>query len=221
MKKIFTYILLALFLAASPSIYSQRDVEKGSDTTKKEQEVLKEFKKEQEKYEKEHGKTTPKNRQDPNPKPTVKANDKIEKKKEIEEKKDALDEEKYKLKEKEVDNSQGNAYGKNKEGLSGREFGLSRAEDARNKINTVQSNFDDKQQFIVNSQKRIDISKKRLEEAKTNGELSDLEYSEGLRKISNAQNKMDSLTKTIRLSQERLKNLRLELNSIYKNNDQL
>jgi flagellar biosynthesis/type III secretory pathway protein FliH len=67
----------------------------------------------------------------------------------------------------------GNAYGKNKGELEGKEFGQARAAEAKEKVQTIYYEIQEENSRIKNSAIRIKQAEERLELAVRNGELSE------------------------------------------------
>ncbi|SDB25902.1 hypothetical protein SAMN03097699_0352 [Flavobacteriaceae bacterium MAR_2010_188] len=230
---------LAFLMAGTLSFAQERTGENEKVDDKK---VVKEAKKEQQEYEKENGKVNPKNRQDSNPEPKVKPNDELAKDKgesdDVDDQMDSDDEGMGNMKDKPNDvgkgqqkdkpykmdkenemakenSNNGNAYGKDKGNMSGREFGQARAADARNKIDSYEQNYDDRQLFIKKSQDRIQKAKNRLAEDTSSGKYSAEEITERQRKIEFAEQRMDELKQSIIDGRTRLKTQKEQLARIY------
>lgn len=74
--------------------------------------------------------------------------------------------------------NQGNAYGKNKGGLEGREFGQARAADARAKVNQYNNRLTEKRQVVILGKRKIEGARIRLAAHKKNNTLSPTEIAE-------------------------------------------
>lgn len=105
-------------------------------------------------------------------------------------------------------NGQGNAFGKNKNGLEGREFGQERARQARLQN---QKRYQTLQQTLVVTQNRIPTLRERIDNAKTllqkqRPTLSVEVYQTKNRKLEEAERKMTSLEQMVVIAREFEKN---------------
>lgn len=105
-------------------------------------------------------------------------------------------------------NGQGNAYGKNKNGLEGREFGQERARQARLQN---QRRYQRLQQTLVVTQNKIPVLRERIENAKTvlqkqRPKLSVEVYQTKSRNLEEAERKMTNLEKMLLIARTFEKN---------------
>jgi len=109
----------------------------------------------------------------------------------------------------------GNAYGKEKDGMSGREFGELRSEEAKSKVNTkiddAVTELDTEYTKVKNMKKDIDDSKIRNEEKYKSKLITKEQYEINKIKISEAEIKVNETEQKLVIERENLKNAKLEL----------
>lgn len=89
-----------------------------------------------------------------------------------------------------IKSNNGNAYGKNKEGLEGREFGQARAAEAREQIKNHEMDLKESEVRIVDSRNRLLTIVKRFEKSRAANEITEEEYALRKRRIAIAENKL-------------------------------
>lgn len=104
--------------------------------------------------------------------------------------------------EKEAGKGKGNAYGRNKGGLEGRDFGQARAEEARMKNQEKKSELDKKvedgEQKSAQARERIRVAREKLEKQKASGKVKDDEYQQKKGKIDAAEKAVNDLEEKIK-----------------------
>lgn len=99
------------------------------------------------------------------------------------------------------DKGKGNAYGRNKGGLEGRDFGQARAEEARMKHQERRSELDrkveDGEQKMVQARERIRIARENLEKEKASKRIPEDVYQQRKEKIDNAEKAVTELGEKI------------------------
>lgn len=112
------------------------------------------------------------------------------------------------MKEHEGDRNQGNAYGKNKGDLSGRDFGQARAEQARMHQQVRSAELDSHiakgEERVIQSRERIRVAREELEKEKAGRRISEKDYQLKKEKIDNAEKAVEELDEKVR-SGRRLK----------------
>ena len=96
---------------------------------------------------------------------------------------------------KETDRS-GNAYGRNKDSLQGRDFGQARAAQARlqgAKADSLKIKTDLALDKVTMAREKVQQAKSNLEKAKKAGKLSDTDYATKMNKLEAAQQAIDKL----------------------------
>lgn len=93
-------------------------------------------------------------------------------------------------------NGRGNAYGKDKEGMQGREFGQNRAQQARNReqLNTTVDEHDIK---LKESRDKIKDANERLESERTAGKVTAEEYQARKERIAKAEQGVKELERKV------------------------
>jgi len=103
--------------------------------------------------------------------------------------------------EKEANKGKGNAYGKNKGGLEGRDFGQARAEAARMQQQEKKAELDrtvtDNEGKITQAKEKIKVAREDLEKQKASGKVKEKEYQERKGKIDNAERAVNDLEQKI------------------------
>jgi hypothetical protein len=106
------------------------------------------------------------------------------------------------VKDQEDNQGQGNAYGRNKGGLQGRDFGQARAEQARMQRQAREAELDthilDGEERVARSRERIRVAREELEKEKTGRRISESDYQLKKEKIDNAEKAVDELDQKIR-----------------------
>ncbi|MDD3860625.1 MAG: hypothetical protein PHW83_10530 [Bacteroidales bacterium] len=109
----------------------------------------------------------------------------------------------------------GNAYGKNKDGLTGQEFGKLRSEEAKmqvnNKIDEAVSELDKELEKLNNKKTEIDAAKIRNEEKYKNRAITKEQYDINKTKIAEAENIVSQNKERIQIEKESLKKAKLEI----------
>lgn len=104
--------------------------------------------------------------------------------------------------EKKEGKGKGNAYGRNKGGLEGRDFGQARAEEARMKNQEKKSELDrrveDGEQRSVQARERIRVAREDLEKEKNSKRIPDDVYQQKKEKIDNAEKAVIDLEEKIK-----------------------
>jgi len=129
--------------------------------------------------------------------------------KEEEKAREAMNQEKEKVRDaadtkegKEAVKGRGNAFGKNKGGLEGRDFGQARAEEARMKNQEKKSELDrkveDGEQRTVQARERIRVAREELEKEKGAKKINDETYQQKKEKIDNAEKAVIDLEEKIK-----------------------
>jgi len=129
--------------------------------------------------------------------------------KEEEKAREAMKQEKEKVRDaadvkegKDTGKGRGNAYGRNKGGLEGRDFGQVRAEEARMKNQEKKSELDkrveDGEQKTVQARERIRVAREDLEKEKTSKKINDETYQQKKEKIDNAEKAVTDLEEKIK-----------------------
>ncbi len=103
---------------------------------------------------------------------------------------------------KEGGKGRGNAYGKNKGGLEGRDFGQARAEEARMKHQERKSELDRKVEEgelrSVQARERIRVAREELEKEKASRRINEEAYQQKKEKIDNAEKAVTDLEEKIK-----------------------
>ncbi|MRR19819.1 hypothetical protein EG827_06460 [bacterium] len=106
------------------------------------------------------------------------------------------------MQEKEGDKGQGHAYGRNKGGLTGREFGQARAEEARMQQQLKEAELDDQlakgEEKVAQSRERIRVAREELEKEKTGRRISDKDYQMKKEKIDKAEEAVNEYEQQVR-----------------------
>ncbi len=118
----------------------------------------------------------------------------------------------------EVKKNKGNAYGKNKEDLTGREFGLTRAEDAKNKLKTKQAELTRNKAIVSSGRSKIIASRKRIAEEKEKGEITEAQYLEKTEKIAKIEEWLNKFEATINAGEKKYNDQKVKLSKIYSDN---
>lgn len=96
----------------------------------------------------------------------------------------------------------GNAYGKNKDELQGKDFGQNRAEQAKMKRQSKAKELDDSavngDSKVIEGREKIKIAKEKLEKEKTSKKISDADYQKRKEKIDNAEKAVNILEEKVR-----------------------
>ena len=111
-----------------------------------------------------------------------------------------------------TNNGQGNAYGRNKGDLTGREFGRQRSEEAKKKGEEIQ-NDDEAQEIIEEVQEenitiinevesKLEVAREKLEEMRTAGSISVEEYDIKVKRLDDLKSREINLKKRVTLSSE-------------------
>lgn len=109
----------------------------------------------------------------------------------------------------------GNAYGKYKGDMSGREFGQARAAEAKNMVNNEMEVIREKELLVDRSRRRIETARSRADEAHKNNEITDEELEERNEKIRKAEEKLNELDDTIKKGKENMVRQKRRLSEIY------
>lgn len=106
------------------------------------------------------------------------------------------------MKENEGDMGQGNAYGKNKGDLSGRDFGQARAEQARMHQDAREAELDSHiargEERVIQSRERIRVAREELEKEKAGRKISEKDYQLKKEKIDNTEKAVGELDDKVR-----------------------
>jgi len=106
------------------------------------------------------------------------------------------------VKDKEDNQGQGNAYGRNKGGLQGRDFGQARAEQARMQQQAREAELDthlaNGEERVARSRERIRVAREELEKEKAGRRISERDYQLKKEKIDNAEKAVDELDQKVR-----------------------
>lgn len=109
----------------------------------------------------------------------------------------------------------GNAYGKDKEGMTGKEFGQLRSEESKTKVNTkldeAVSELDGEFEKLNKMKKDINDSKARNEEKYKNKQITKEQYDANKVKISEAESIVNQTEDKLLMEKESLKNAKLEI----------
>ena len=149
-----------------------------------------------------------------------KANDK-KVKKDITDKIDELEGEsdriKQKIKKKEKTNK-GNAYGRNKDDMSGKEFGKLRALDAKAKIGRTKDYLNENEEILRRGRKKVEKAKEKVlkESAEKGTNKEDIKQKE--EKIKKAEDKLNELEKVITRGKEKVLKKAKEIENVEKSN---
>lgn len=99
--------------------------------------------------------------------------------------------------------NKGNAYGKDKGEMSGREFGQNRAAEARSKNQAKKAetkrSVETGDSKVIEARDRIKKSKEKLEKDKKSRKVNDKQYEERKRKIEAAEKQTDELERKIKV----------------------
>jgi len=109
----------------------------------------------------------------------------------------------------------GNAYGKNKDGLKGREFGQARAAEAREQIKTHEMEIKKSEAKIINGRNRLLTIVKRFEKSRAANEITEEEYALRKQKIANAEDKLRKAEKSLERNREIVVDQKRKLSSIF------
>jgi chromosome segregation ATPase len=109
----------------------------------------------------------------------------------------------------------GNAYGKNKAGLEGREFGQARAAEAREQINTHEVELKEAEVKIINGRNRLATIVERFEKSRAANEITEEEYELRKQKITNAENKLRKAEQSLERNREVVVDQKRKLSSIF------
>jgi len=106
------------------------------------------------------------------------------------------------VKDQEDNQGQGNAYGRNKGGLQGRDFGQARAEQARMQQQAREAELDthlaNGEERVARSRERIRVAREELEKEKAGRRISERDYQLKKEKIDNAEKAVDELDQKVR-----------------------
>lgn len=101
----------------------------------------------------------------------------------------------------------GNAYGKDKGDLSGREFGQQRAAEARQnreiKQNELQNTIRDSKGRVAEAKERVKLAREKLEKDKKARKINDKEYKERIERIEKAEAQIQELEMKIKAAERR------------------
>ena len=107
------------------------------------------------------------------------------------------------------------AYGKDKDGLEGREFGQARANEAKNMVNNELEVIRDKELLVERGRQRIQTARSRADEAYRNKEITEEEYEDRNEKIKTAEERLIQLQGTIKRGKEDMNEQKRRLSNIY------
>ena len=116
-----------------------------------------------------------------------------------------------------IKTNNGNAYGRNKGGLEGREFGQTRAAEARAKLEKREMDIRESEVIIIDGRRRIEAARERLRIARENNTISDDQYLVKLRLVENAQDKLSSSERALERYKATLMEQNKRLSGIIKN----
>lgn len=119
-----------------------------------------------------------------------------------------------KIKKERAKENQGNAYGKNKGDLSGREFGQHRAAEARRKLEAFEQDIKQKEILIIDGRRKVAEARDRLQRAKEGNSISISEVRNREQKINDADEKLTALERVIHNSKLVAKEERLRLDAM-------
>lgn len=101
----------------------------------------------------------------------------------------------------------GNAYGRDKDGLQGRDFGQARAAQARlqgEKADTLKVKTDKAMETVTTAREKVNQAKTALDKARKEGKLSEARYEEKAKKVEAAHQAIDKLEEKARQGKELL-----------------
>ncbi|MFO7722255.1 MAG: hypothetical protein R6V49_03435 [Bacteroidales bacterium] len=101
----------------------------------------------------------------------------------------------------------GHAYGKDKEGLEGKEFGQARAAEARSKekvLKETETNIEKAEKSNAATREKIKKSRENLEMKKNRKEISKEEYDKKKKELDEIEEKVEKLEKDTRANREKL-----------------
>ncbi|TXE07373.1 hypothetical protein ES711_11440 [Gelidibacter salicanalis] len=114
--------------------------------------------------------------------------------------------------------AQGHAYGKNKEGLEGKEFGQQRAYDAKR---TAQARKMYADQIIKghvakirDNEERLKVAKERVEKQRKDGQISAKIEKEKMEKIKQAEDKIKKMKDLVEKNKKEVKDLEKQLDKL-------
>jgi hypothetical protein len=103
--------------------------------------------------------------------------------------------------ERESSGNQGNAYGRNKGDLQGREFGQERARQARMNRETVEEELDEvitaNEQKAAEARERIRVKREEIERERRENRLSEEEFTENQKKLEEAEKVLTELEEKV------------------------
>ncbi len=111
--------------------------------------------------------------------------------------------------------NKGNAYGKNKGDLSGRDFGKLRSEEAKNKLKEMESNITASETVVIKGRDKIKKAEADLEEAKKNKTIDAEEAEKKAEIIKKAHEKLNELDEKIKEEKEKVKKEKEALEKIF------
>jgi colicin import membrane protein len=92
----------------------------------------------------------------------------------------------------------GNAYGKNKDSLQGKDFGQNRAQEAKNKkeaIEQTETNLTQVSQTNADTKTKIKQAREKLEAKKKGKKISDVDYNKKKKALDDLEKEVDGLEK--------------------------
>ncbi|MBN2610384.1 MAG: hypothetical protein JXB00_02405 [Bacteroidales bacterium] len=105
-----------------------------------------------------------------------------------------------------VEGSQGRAYGKDKDGMEGKDFGQTRAEQAKMKQDMKKEELHESvaegEEKVVQARNKIREAKEKLEKDKKEKKISEAEYQAKKEKIDEAENAVNELEQKIQETKE-------------------
>jgi hypothetical protein len=111
----------------------------------------------------------------------------------------------------------GNAYGKNKNGLEGREFGQARAAEAKAQIDIRERELKESEVKIADSRNRLLTIVKRFEKDRDTKKITQEEYVLRRQKIKNAEDILDKSERSLVRNRKVLSEQRIRLSSLFEN----
>ena len=116
------------------------------------------------------------------------------------------------------DNGQGNAYGKDKAELKGRDFGLARADAAKAKLVKKEADLAKKEELVKNGRARIANAKKRLAVAIAGGKLTEDQIAQKQAAIDRAESGINKLEASINGGKAAYAKQKATLSKVYDDN---
>lgn len=135
----------------------------------------------------------------------------------IEKTQDKMDRDSREMPEQVIKENEGNAYGRNKGNMSGREFGQYRAEMARNKSEVTLIKLNETENYLINQRERLNNLRRSLEEERSIRNADQTVIEERRIRITRAEEKLSQLNQLLNQSKENLIRTERSLQAVFDN----